>query len=232
MKKISRLVALVPALGMAAFLMSSCGSDDDDDDSGGAPSYQDMTAALESPTGTVDATTVGSVAEEFEKANSSSMSGSQEQAPRNALADQSQDLSSSMCTSGGSATMTGSGSESSGSAAIELDACCMAEDCCYSGQEYIIYSSAADAQYSICYDYDFSVSCSGENMQAVFAGCMDAQSGSLVYSITVDGQTYTVTGSYSGGNGTLTITGANGTWECTYTDGSGTCTGTGGDFDF
>jgi hypothetical protein len=146
---------------------------------------------------------------------------------------QTEDISSSMCTSGGSATATGSGSSSSGNVSMNLDSCCVMEACCYDGSMDIIYNTdgSGTSTYSYCVGYDLSGSCDGVTFSLDLAGCLGSD-GSMAYSITVGGETYTVSGSYSAGYGTLTITGANGTWTCTYSDGSGSCTGTGGDFEF
>jgi len=226
-KWISNSALLVTALGLSAGVVA-CSSDDSD--GGKGPSFDAMASTLESPTGTVSASSVGPVAAEFEKVSQTSLGGYQA-APRSTQA--TQDMSASICTAGGSAQMTQSGGQSQGSVAIEFSDCCVDASCCYDGSENILYSDGSGtASYSVCYDYDLTASCSGETASLSFAGCLDASSGMMAYSVTVDGETFTVSGSYSGGSGTLTITGANGSWECTYTNDSGSCTGTGGDFTF
>ncbi len=218
---------LATLLGLGAG-MAGCSSDDQNGSKG--PSFDAMASTLESPTGTVSSTTVGPVASEFERVSQTNLGGSQASA-RRVLA--TQDMSASICTAGGSAQMSQAGSESQGSVAIEFNDCCLDATCCYDGYENILYSDGSGtASYSVCYDYDLTASCSGETAVLSFAGCLDASSGMMAYSVTVDGETFTVSGSYAGGSGTLTITGANGSWECTYTNDSGSCTGTAGDFTF
>lgn len=222
-------VSLAAIVVAAASSMAGCGSSDSG--SSGA-SFSDLQAAVDSPTGTVSATSVGPVATEFENAvNNSVMAGMQEEPGRSAQA--TTDMSSEICTAGGSAKSEGSGSQSGGSGHVTYDSCCMAGSCCIDGTEDFAYNSdsSGTSTYNYCLEYDLSVNCDGSIVSASFSGCLDSM-GQMVYSITVAGETFSVSGYYSNGNGELTITGANGTWDCTYTNDTGTCTGTGGDFTF
>jgi hypothetical protein len=54
-----------------------------------------------------------------------------------------------------------------------------------------------------------------------------------MYLVEYEGETYTVSGSFSTGSGSLTISGANGSFTCTYTADAGSCTGSdGSSFEF
>jgi hypothetical protein len=233
--RLGMLASMMVVAGVAA----GCGDGDtagsgdsgsDGSDSSGTKSFSDISAKLAAPTGTVSATTAGGVAAEFEKTSSASLGGIRDDAGTRTLA--TQDMSSAMCVAGGTAQASGSGSASSGSVSVDLNDCCVAEACCYNGSEDIIYSDgSASAAYSICYDYAITGSCEAESISVNASGCVGS-SGAMVYSVTVSGETFTVSGAYSAGSGTLTVTGVNGTWECTYSGGTGTCTGTGGDFTF
>jgi hypothetical protein len=215
------------ALGIAG-LLTACGSDDSgsSSSSSSSASYSSMVSAIESPTGTVSATTVTPVAAEFEKVSSSGLGGYRQ-------VQTTQDISGEVCTSGGSATASGSGSDTAGNVTVSYNACCMEATCCITGTVGTVYNtdSSSTSKYSYCIDMDVSLQCEGESGTVKSAGCLNS-SGVTVYSIQVSGESYSVSGYYSNGTGELTIVGANGSWVCTYTNDTGSCTGTGGDFTF
>lgn len=199
---------------VGASLFTGCGG------SGRPQSYEAAVAQIESPTGTVDEESALPVAEEFETASSSGATGFA--GSRDDVRTIGQEQSTSFACDSGSADVSGSGDQHSGSATYTFNACCM-ETCCMDGVMDMFVSSSADASYSICYSYDLSVDCEGEeNADMVFSGCMSADGG-IVYSVEVDGDSYAVSGYYSDGNGELTIRGENGEYTCTYTDGAGSC---------
>lgn len=217
-------VGIVLASVLAGALGVACGSDETS--SSGPPSFDSLAARINAPTGTVSATTATPVADEFEKLSSSSLGGTRQ-------VQASQDMSAQMCTSGGSASVDSSGDASGGSARMSYDACCMAQSCCVSGTVDVVVNtnSTGTSTFAQCVSYDVSMVCDNATATMNSVGCQGTD-GTFTYSIEVEGKTYSVSGSYSGGNGTLTIKGANGTFTCTYTSGSGTCTGTDGEFTF
>ena len=137
----------------------------------------------------------------------------------------------SQCAEGGSISGSGSGSESNGEATVSYDACCVAEACCMDGNAHIFYSSDQNAPYMYCASYDMTYDCDGTSAALEFEGCISSD-GEQVYVLEVNGNTYTVSGYYSEGSGSLEIRGANGSWTCTYSGSGGTCTGSGGNFEF
>lgn len=226
MKRIRRSLGISAALLSAAGLFAGCGGDDDGNSSRGG-SFSSIQSAIESPTGTVDETTAAEVGVEFEKvASVDAAAGTRRDAQTAQTQTQSQP-----CPSGGNISASGSGSESSGSGSITYDSCCVSAGCCIDGSVDVFYSTEQNADYLTCGSYDLSYSCEGTTADLTYEGCMGA-TGEQLYIIEVDGVTYTVSGNYSDGSGTLEIRGANGTFTCTYSDGGGSCTGSGGDFDF
>jgi hypothetical protein len=225
-------MAVLAVLGTA--LTAGCGLDGsmpdftspketDDTSEAQSVSIDEIAGRIQQPTGTVDASTVAPVAEEFASASTSSLGGSRNYAEQVQMTEQA-------CESGGTMSASGTASETGGDMSTVFTNCCV-QDCCYDGNALIVYSDAGEGSYNYCADYDIAYSCNGEARLATYAECTQAD-GSVRYSVEVGGATYTVTGSYADGNGELTIVGANGTWACTYTNGSGSCAGAGGDFTF
>lgn len=210
-------------LGLGLF--AACGGDDDEGSSGGG-SYSSISESISAPSGTVDATTVGDIGEEFAKISSASAGGVREDAV--AQSSQTQEMA---CPAGGTQTSTASGTQDNATVTIDLDACCYTEGCCTTGGGTWYFAGAQGAEYSICGSYDVTSSCQGSTVSLDYSGCIGSN-GQWVYVVEVAGETYAVSGNYANGNGMLEITGANGTWTCTYANGAGNCTGTGGDFTF
>jgi hypothetical protein len=212
------------SVGFAGLFIACSGGDSGSSSS--TASYADMVAAIKKPTGTVSATSVTPVAQEFEKVTSSGLGGYRQ-------VQETQDVSSQMCTAGGTAKATGSGSETAGNVTISYNGCCMEASCCVDGTIGTVYNSdsTGTSEYSSCVDMNVTVECDAQSAVIKSAGCLN-QTGEFVYSITVSGNSYSVSGYYSNGSGQLTIVGENGSWTCTYTNDTGTCTGTGGDFTF
>ncbi len=216
-------ISIVTAAIFGTALAIGCGSDDDKDSGAQARSFADVSAEIQQPTGTVDATTAGPVAQEFGTMSTASLAGSRDYASTQTAEE--------ACDAGGTVTASGTGNDSSGNVSMRYNDCCYTADCCYNGTGNMIYSDANGSDFSVCFDYDVAATCEGQSLTVDYAACMQSD-GSLAYSIEVAGETFTVSGYYSDGNGQLTIRGANGTWDCTYTNDSGTCTGTGGEFSF
>ena len=218
------MLRLERCLGFAAAaiglwgVVTGCGS------SGGkADSYGSITEEISKPTGTVDQTTVAKVGEKFETASETSAQGVRDD--DQTAASNSATITTS-CGAGGSITITGSGNQSSGKATTKFDHCCFTEGCCTTGNGTAFYSSDQSATYQYCASYDVDYSCEGTSASLEYQGCFGA--GKAVFLIDVDGQSYAVSGSRSGGSGSLEITGANGKWTCTFSSGSGSCSSTSG----
>jgi hypothetical protein len=211
----------------AAIFLAACGGSDDDGGGGGGGSYTDIADAISSPTGTIDKDTAPDVAAEFEKVLQGSAGGVSKQSGTQEMA----------CPSGGKITTTVEGNESAATAEAKYDSCCYQADCCYDGRATTFFSNAGasggstSADFSFCVNADLTLSCGSETpVDGQFEYCYGA--GGITYVVRLNGDSFAVSGSYSNGNGTLTIKGKNGTFECTYTNGSGSCTGDAGDFDF
>lgn len=196
---------------------AGCGGDDKP--KGG--SFGAIADAIENPTGTLAAENATDVADEFEKIAAGSSGGLR--------SEQSQGEQTIACGAGGDQTVK---ADSSGkSAKISFNDCCQQADCCLNGGgTWYFPGQSGGGEYQYCADYSVTASCGGGDQKITYEGCMG--SGGWTYVIEISGDTFAVSGSYSGGNGTLTIKGANGTFSCTYTSGAGSCTGDGGDFTF
>ena len=217
-------------LGIGAVLLTAvftgCGGDDDNGSSGGG-SFSSIASAIESPTGTVDEDTAPEVGVEFEKVAQADIAGGMRQDAQTA---QSGGSGSFDCPAGGSISGVGSGDQSSGHTTASYNDCCFTAGCCVDGSADFYYSTEQGADYSMCGSYDLSYSCEGTTANLAYEGCIGTMG--QLYVIEVDGETYTVSGTYANGSGSLEIRGANGSWDCTYSNGGGSCTGTGGSFDF
>jgi hypothetical protein len=189
---------------------------------GGGGTFASIAAGIESPTGTVDETSAVDVAEEFEGASQSA-----ELSPfgaRDLATGASSQSGSFSCPAGGSISFSAQGNTGNGTAGYNN--CCFEQSCCISGSARVLASSGSSA-YTACIDANLSVSCEGQSGNVSYSGCINA-SGGIVVLIEVDGESFAVSGNYSGGSGTLEITGDNGTFTCTYSGGSGCCSGSGG----
>jgi len=201
--------------------LTGCGSDGG---GGKAESYSSITEAMNKPTGTVSETTVSKVGEKFETASTNDFMGVRDD---DQVAATSTGSASRNCPSGGSVSASGSGSESNGHVSMAYNHCCFTEGCCASGDGDIFYSSDQSAAYNFCATYDMDYSCLGTTATLDYSMCFSL-SGTAVMLIDVDGQSYAVSGTRSGGTGTLEIRGANGTWNCTFNSGSGSCSSSAG----
>jgi hypothetical protein len=226
MNRIGRSLGVGTALLTAAGLFAGCGGDDEGGSSRGG-SFSSIQSAIESPTGTVDESTAADVGVEFEKVASVDVASGQR---RDVQTAQSQ-AGSQACPGGGNITGSGSGNESSGQSTINYADCCVCAGCCLDGSIDVFYSSDQNAAYLTCGSYDISYSCEGTTADLTYEGCV-GRTGEQLYVIEVGDVTYTVSGNYVDGSGTLEIRGANGTWDCTYSDGGGSCSGSGGSFEF
>lgn len=180
----------------------------------GFDSVEDLTAAMDSPTGTVDATTATPVAEEFQNITEN---GSALGSGFGGIRQKAQAESASIdCSGGGS--IDAEGDETRVHATYNS---CSEGGCVIDGEISIFISTAGS--YSGCYSFDVSATCDAESVSAVGSYCVNGTTGTVEYLVDVNGETYTVSGYYADGTGELTIRGANGTYTCTYTDGAGSC---------
>lgn len=220
---------IISVLAVGAIAVSSalvaCGSSDDSK-SGASGSYSEVANAVAHPTGTLSTTNATSVADAFEKAAAGSVaSGRRLQATQSASQTE-------QCPNGGNITISVSGNESAATEDLKYNSCCESKDCCINGGGTFYFSSSSgSSDYTMCGSYDLNVACGTDSGSLKYQGCLGT-SGEWTYVVTVDGKTYSVSGSYAGGSGTLKITDSKDTWTCTYSDGSGSCTGTSGDFSF
>lgn len=222
MKQTLKRGMLVLALISTASFVVGCGGGKEEEKEPSGPSMGSISKKIESPTGTVDATTAGDVAKAFEESMGLPTGGERE-AP---LVAQSQELTG-VCDSG---TITVD-ADSSGNGSFAYNNCCIAT-CCIDGEGTILYDTSGSGTYSVCADYDINESCDGLDIDVQFSYCVNS-AGEMVYAIEVQGDTFAVTGSMSNGTGSLTITGENGTFTCNYTDYTGSCTDSaGGTFSF
>jgi hypothetical protein len=222
MKQTLKRGMLVAALISTASFVVACGGGKEEESEPSGPSMGSISKKIESPTGTVDATTAGEVAMAFEESMGVPTGGNREEA----VNAQSQELPG-VCDSG---TITVD-ADSSGAGSFAYNNCCIAT-CCIDGSGTVLYDTSGSGTYSICADYDISESCDGLSIDVEFSYCVNS-SGEMVYAIEVAGDTFAVTGSMSNGTGSLTITGENGTFTCNYTDYTGSCTdSSGGSFSF
>lgn len=208
---------LVATLASAAGLVGGCGKKDE------PASMDDITGAIESPTGTVEASTAVDIGYAFEESMGVPSAG---QRDADVVMAQSTNVS---CTVSGNISVD---ADSSGeSAEVAYNNCCEAASCCIDGVASVFYDASGSGTYQTCADYDLSYDCEGLSTDLAFSYCLSAE-GVLIYVIEISGDTFAVSGSMVGGTGSLTITGENGTFTCDYTDYTGSCTGTGGTFTF
>lgn len=200
-----------------ASLALACGGGKKEEESG-PPSLSELSSALESPTGTLDAGTAADVARAFEESQGVPTGGSRDQASPIVA----QDVTG-VCDTGSISV----DAASSSAASVDYNSCCIA-DCCIDGNATIAYDTSGSAGYSTCADYDLSQTCEGVRVDMQFTYCMSAE-GTLIYSIEVNGDSFAVSGYISNGSGTLTVTGANGSFTCEYTEYAGSCTSSSGD---
>lgn len=209
--------AMWSAMGLC---FAACGSDG----GGKGGSYANISASLESPTGTVSEESAPTVAEEFERA-----AGAQSIAPfgrRDVVAPQSSGTFTLDCPASGSISAT---ANQSGNGRITYGNCCYEAECCINGNANYYASSTNVEDANICIEANLSVACEGQNASAEYFICVNAGTGEMLVLVEVDGETFSVSGNYSNGNGQLDITGANGSFSCSYSGGSGSCTGDGGE---
>jgi hypothetical protein len=198
---------------------------------GGSPatgftSAASLQSAMAHPTGTVSAETAVGVAAAFQD-------GSTTPLPAGVRSKTQAQSGSEPCTNGGAINY------SANSNMVQMSFSNCAEGGCVSNGTYnMLISSATETEVSACFAMDISSVCASEgSASAQFSGCMEvnAETGSFEYNylIEYEGETYTVSGNYSSGGGTLVITGANGSFTCTYAADAGSCTGSdGSSFEF
>lgn len=200
---------------------------------GGSPatgfsSVESLQNAMAAPTGTVSAESAMGVAAAFEDSSSTELPAGIRQKAQAQSASGSEP-----CTEGGSISY----SASETMVQMKFNGC--GEGGCVTNGTYnMLIDSATETSVSSCFSFDATVTCPAEgSVNAQFSGCMDidstAGSFEFIYLIEYEGETYTVSGNYSSGAGTLTITGANGSFTCDYAGETGSCTSSTGEaFEF
>jgi hypothetical protein len=219
MKK-TRFTLLLTGLAASALLLGACGGGKDEEKPK-AGSIDDISSAIESPTGTVSASTAADVAMAFEESGG---------VPTGSSRDQSQPIAAQdatvACDSSGDINVTAdSGGESFD---IGYNDCCMTAGCCINGDAQGFVDTSGTGTYSACYEYDLDYDCDGTSASMEFSFCQSA-TGEMIYAIEVEGDTFAVSGYISNGTGTLTVTGENCSFTCDYTDYAGSCTSDSGD---
>lgn len=201
-----------------------CGSDGSDSADGDSStgSFQSIRGALEAPSGVVDEETAPLIAEEFESASTASSAGGER-------FEDDLDYSAELCPAGGQATVSYDGVSSQASTAhFDYDNCCYQSSCCINGAGTFYTRSDTDTGiFSACASYDMTVDCSlyGSNatVSTSYYGCVSEDGWQFL--VTVNNETFAVSGDYRNGSGTLDISGSNGSFTCTYSDGVGSCDG-------
>jgi hypothetical protein len=210
----------VLCLSMIGLGMVGCGGGDDNSSGNAAAGYNNIATSVAHPTGTLAASNANNVAEAYAKIDSAAANGRRLQSETST----SQTVA---CDAGGSYSVSASGGETAGQATLGYNHCCYTEGCCINGTGTWYYTSQASASYSMCGSYSLTVACDADNGTLNYQGCMSESGGDWTYVVTVDGKTYSVSGTYSSGSGTLKITDSKGTYTCTYSQGTGSCTGAG-----
>jgi len=193
-------------------------------------SYADISASFAHPTGTLAATNADAVAKAYQ---TSLTAGTGPVGGRRLDQKTSAQSVVEACPSGGNISVNvASATASAVSESWTYNNCCETADCCLNGGGNIYYAAAGTAAGSFCESFQITGTCSAQPVTENYSICEDGTTGTLSYLVEVGGDTFAVSGSYSAGNGTLTITGKNGTFTCTYTNDTGSCTGTTGTFTF
>jgi hypothetical protein len=203
----------------SALTLVACGSGS----SGGASGFtsaSQLHSAMASPTGTVEPATAVGIAEAFQSSESSGLGG-----VRQKLQAQSTTVA---CTGGGSMAISGS----QNSATVAYNDCVLVPGCTVDGVGSTFIEDVNNPT-NICFSYDVSQACDDISVDLDFSGCIDVNlEGGFAYLVEYAGETYTVSGSYYDGTGTLSIAGENGSFSCTYSANAGSCTSDGGTFEF
>lgn len=211
-----QILSLTRRSTMVGLLIVSCRDEE---------SFESLVASLESPTGVVSADSVVDVAHAYEQALLAPISAFR------AFYGGGDDAA--VCPSGGSINVESDTRRRRQSATITYDNCCVEIDVCLDGEIGQYYSSESSAAYQYCASYDLSVTAA--YLGGVFwlrsTVCLSV-SGLSLYGIDIESGTFTVSGDYYAGEGTLEIRGDNGAWSCTFRDDHGSCTYAGETFSF
>lgn len=211
-------------MSLLCAVTAACGDDDKGGAGGsGAASYSAIADRLAKPTGQLAANNAVNVAEEYEKVALTGSGGSG--------AKQASQMQTFNCPAGGGYTITASGSQQSAQAVLDYNSCCYTAGCCVEGDADWYFATQGGASYSQCGSYDIDYSCAGQSFSLDYSGCLGSN-GTWVYVVELGGKTFTVSGTYLNGSGTLEIKDATSTWTCTYNSGSGSCTGSRGNLSF
>ena len=212
-------------IGLFAIAGAGCGG-------GSKPaSYSDISASFAHPTGTLAATNADTVAMAYQ---TSLTAGANSPVAGRRLDQRSSAVTESIaCPNGGTIAVNVSEANSSNiSENWSYNNCCEAADCCLNGTGDVYFSAAGTAAENYCESFQITGTCSAQPVAESFSVCSDGTTGTISYLVQVGTDTFSVSGDYIDGSGTLTITGKNGTFTCTYTNDTGSCTGTSGTFAF
>ena len=211
-------------IGLFAVAGVGCGGG-----SKGPASYGDVQASFAHPTGTLAATNADDVAKAFQ----SSLAAGTGPAGQRLSQKTSAVTESIPCNSSGTISVNvAEANANSVSESFSYNNCCEVAGCCYNGSGNVFFAAAGTATGSLCESVQLSGTCQTIPVSENFSFCEDGTTGKISYLVQVGGESFAVSGSYSAGNGMLTITGKNGTFTCTYTNDTGSCTGTSGTFAF
>lgn len=207
--------------------MFGCGSDDDGGGGGGGASYEDVVAALENPTGSIEsAEGAQGVADAFEDLQAQEGFSGDRRSGINCETNTTNGQVTCECSGGGSLEVTGGKDDGpSGDVSGHWDAnnCCETGGCCYDGTLDILVGTDAGATYTLCYFADYDVSeCKTASVNIQY--CQDDM-GRQWWVVEYQSETYAVSGSYnSKTGGSWTVRDANGEWTCTSDGATGSCT--------
>lgn len=197
--------------GLVGLIGPGCGGDEESS----APSFDEIANQYSSPTGEIaSAEDAQGVAQAYAEVQSRQFAGERR--------GESYEYA---CPAGGNCSVSGSGSQSGGSASYDCSSCCYEAGCCWDGSGWMVYSSGGTETFSYCGAWDGSGNCGGSSWSGSWSYCL-ASDGTLSFLVEYNGGTYVVSGSYdlATGSGTWTVSSANGTWTCTASSGTGSCT--------
>jgi hypothetical protein len=208
-------------IGLFAIAAVGCGG------GGGKPgSYSEISAAFAHPSGTLDMTNADAVAMAYQSSRTTgatSPAGGRRLQPTASAVSQS-----TACPVSGNISYTiDQATAQNVSESWSYNNCCETADCCLNGGGTYYASLQGASLGAYCESFNVTETCGSLPMPVTenFSTCTDGTTGTVSYLITVLGKTFVVSGSYTNGNGTLTITDMNGKFTCSYTNDHGTCSG-------
>ena len=217
---------LVVSMAFVCVALVGCG--DDDGSGGSGADAAALMDAMANPTGAVtSAEGAQGVTAAFAEKLSAASGGSSSKAG-SCSPDQPDVAKTCDCEAGGTETVLAHGDESAYTVDFTFNECCdSADSCCWTGSGWVAGSGSEGAAYSSCNSFDIDLTCpdATNDGSISLASCQDGE-GVQWYLVEYEGETYSVSGSYSSGaGGTWIIRDATTTWECTEdAAGAGSCT--------